>query len=118
MGDLRGSRVWGSRGSRATDFGSGTVHTTLGIYTLGIYSLGVYSLGLPILDLELYIPVTTLGVCTLGVYTLGVYSLGLPILDLDPHLPHSGALHSGGLHFGGLLSRATDFGSGTALTCS
>ena len=53
----------------------------------------------------------TLGVYTLGVYTLGVYSLGQRILDLDPSLPHSGGLQSGGL-----LSRATDFGSGEALT--
>ena len=52
-----------------------------------------------------------IGFCMILMQTLrsgGVHSDGL----------RSGDLHSGGLHSGGLLSRATDFGSGSALTCS
>ena len=104
--------------SRATRFGSEQPLIrleSLGVYSLGVYSLGVYCLVLPILDLDAH----TLGVYTLGVYSLGVYCLTLPILDLGMYSSESNLwdLFSGGLLSGVLLSRATDFGSGIALTC-
>ena len=52
-----GSSVWGSRGSRATDFGAGKPHSG-GLESGGLESGGLEALGQPISDLESY----TLGV--------------------------------------------------------
>ena len=52
----------------------------------------------------------SLGAYDLGANSLAAYSLGLPILDPETHSP------VGGLQSGGLQARATDSGSGNALT--
>ena len=84
------SRVWGSRGSRATDFGSGIVHSG------GLESGGLEALGQPISDLEPHIPAA------------------LESRDLESAALESRGLESGVYSLHGLKSRATDFGSGTA----
>ena len=86
------SRVWGSRSSRATDFGSGIVRSG-GLECGGLESEGLEALGQLISDLDWH---------TLGSRVSG--SRASRATDFGSGIVHSGGLESGVLESGGLES--------------
>ena len=98
-----GFRVWGSRSSRATDFGSGTVHSGGRLIRASRGSGNRFWIWLRELSSG-------------GLESGGLESGGLEAraTDFGPGAVSSESLESGGLESGGLQGSRTDFGSGRA----